>query len=68
MKTLYIVQTPSGGFVCIPDEISECSIQDDCFVVAELGHSYDYPNSTRTLPGAVRAFFEPLPETPPETP
>jgi len=66
MRTLTIIELPSGGFVlkgsrieglyCNPEEgpISVCP---------KLGNNYEYPNSLDTLPGAVWAFFK-KPEPP----
>ena len=66
MRTLTIVELPSGGFILMGgtvDRIIGAPEEGPISVCPKLGHSYEYPNSTDTLPGAVRAFFE-KPEPP----
>jgi len=60
MRTLTIVELPSGGFILMGgtvDRIVGAPEEGPISVCAELGNTYDYPNSTKTLPGAVREFF-----------
>lgn len=66
MRTLTIIELDSGGFILMggeADVLQASPREGPISVCPKLGHSYDYPNSTDTLPGAVRAFFE-KPEPP----
>lgn len=61
MRALTIVELPSGGFILLGGKTDICYMNPNegpVSVCAKLGATYDYPNSTETLPGAVRAFFD----------
>lgn len=60
MRTLTILELDSGGFILMggeADVLQASPREGPISVCAELGNTYDYPNNTRTLPGAVRKFF-----------
>ena len=66
MRTLTIVELPSGGFILMGgtvDRIMGVPDEGPISVCAKLGRNYEYPNNPNTLPGAVWAFFQ-KPEPP----
>jgi len=66
MKTLTITELPNGGFFLTEGEVDviHANPRDgNITICTELGDSYDYPNKTTILTGAVRAFFAPKPPT-----
>lgn len=66
MRTLTIVELPSGGFILMGgtvDRIMGVPDEGPISVCPKLGNTYDYPNSLETLPGAVREFFSSPRET-----
>lgn len=61
MRTLTILELDSGGFILMGGEadVLQASPQEGPISVCpKLGHNYEYPCSTDTLPGAVWAFFK----------
>lgn len=62
MRTLTIIELPTGGFILMGgtiDQIIGVPEEGPISVCPELGATYDYPNTLKTLPGAVREFFAP---------
>lgn len=65
MRTLTIIELPSGGFILMggeADVVQASPWEGPISVCPELGATYDYPNTLKTLPGAVREFFAPTKE------